>query len=1044
MRIPRGTTGLLFCSLVLAGCSTSLQSKPAFAATTSIEIDAKDFDRYQLTPPDAIEKIRQSNNHRGLAGADGRITGWVEYDFTVGNRGWYELVEAFAGGGNNVEFIVDPGPEGKDAGFARIYGVAAGFNGKDDKLGNIWLDAGPHVLRIQQYYWTGFPKITHLSIRPSPPRLAARMRADLPDLSRVYRTNECPPLGIIAGSAGAGNRLTVLFRDMSSGAVLSRQTVSVPASQAPHRLKIPLYCEKEGRYSIGYQDSAGRDISNRNVREIGYEVIDTRAHPRVGGDLERKLVEEIDFTVQAPDYFGGGETRVITKPFGTYRESGDVGWKRYQELKPDLRAKDPEPSWFAYKLRTDRIQHPYLVEVDYPDDALRTMAIALRESVPLSYPVAGGVDTGGEFPLSNEMQTESLIFWPRAPDPRIVFMNARYGSRAAAARIRIYQIDDDFPALLPPTVDGRDFSNWYEEGTNFTGLYGVDESPGKSSVAIDRWAESVAYMGGNVLSPTVSIYGFCLYPSRFNQAFSEPPGNDVFRRILLIAEKHGLKVLPDFHPRADELARPYAASLPPKPNLLVSKDGRQFGGLPPYYNPIYPANQDWYVNMLGEIADKYKDSPALLGVSLRLMQWKNPALNNFASLDWGYGDYTIALFQQETGIVIPEGQKDDGRYRRRYDWLMANAKAQWIDWRCKKIAQLYTRIRDRIRKARPDLKVYSVAYDAYPSGYGAGWLREAGVDAGMLSRIDGVVLINGLHAYGRLYDDITTQGTRDNLLDPAVLNALVGSDGDGRFQSYARYFEATEIIVPPEAIGFGTSRKKAWTSAVVNPAGRNYLERYAIELAETNAVWLGDGGNGYTLGQPLLREFLREYRLLPAVPFKLRQDARDPVAVWELARDSDYLFYAVNREPYGVAVRIGLRGTDEVSRLSTGETVKLLNGALNLQLKPFQLLTFKSGKRARIEKVSVDVPNRQLEITKKQVAWLGSLNDKARNGRIRRSLSGDDRRTLARFAGEAHNALARGWVWRANSIIEDHELLKIYTRIGEYPPDFGNYIIDDD
>ena len=94
----------------------------------------------------------------------------------------------------------------------------------------------------------------------------------------------------------------------------------------------------------------------------------------------------------------------------------------------------PEPSWFAYRLHNIVAQTPYLVEVDYPDDRLRTFAIALRESAPLSYPVAGAVDSGGEFSLSNGMLTQSLLYWPRAEGTRVTLLNAHDGRRAAASK----------------------------------------------------------------------------------------------------------------------------------------------------------------------------------------------------------------------------------------------------------------------------------------------------------------------------------------------------------------------------------------------------------------------------------------------------------------------------------------------------------------------------------------------------------------------------------------------------------------------------------
>ena len=72
-----------------------------------------------------------------------------------------------------------------------------------------------------------------------------------------------------------------------------------------------------------------------------------------------------------------------------------------------------------------------------------------------------------------------------------------------------------------------------------------------------------------------------------------------------------------------------------------------------------------------------------------------------------------------------------------------------------------------------------------------------------------------------------------------------------------------------------------------------YLERYATALALSDVPFFSDGGNAYTLGQPILREFMNEFRRLPADRFASRSDAQDPVAVRELKRKDDFLFYAI-------------------------------------------------------------------------------------------------------------------------------------------------------
>jgi hypothetical protein len=114
---------------------------------------------------------------------------------------------------------------------------------------------------------------------------------------------------------------------------------------------------------------------------------------------------------------------------------------------------------------------------------------------------------------------------------------------------------------------------------------------------------------------------------------------------------------------------------------------------------------------------------------------------------------------------------------------------------------------------------------------------------------------------------------------------------------------------------------------------------------------LGDGGNAYTLGQPELREFLAEYRRLPAVPFQLRSAAREPVTVRELQQPDGLYFYAVNRTARTATVTLKLSGNTAVTRLSTGAAVPIQESALRLELKPFQLVAYRAPPATRITEV---------------------------------------------------------------------------------------------
>jgi hypothetical protein len=998
---------------------------------------APTFDRSGFTDPKFVASVKKGGT---LAGVGDSPSGYVDYDFSVPRSGWYELFTI--GWALDVEFIVDPAWYEAGKGGAYFYGVNGNFD-KFYKFGNAWLTEGPHTLRIQRYSWTGFPNVSGFLVRTSPAALGESMRADQPpELGHTYAIGRCPQLSVEAGGRSSPTTLTVSFR--LGNAVRAAQSVHIDASPAPKVYKIPMYCKEEGYFQyIFAEGAAGMDW--RDMRPGYYGVIDTRTLAPAPGEAKRTPVEDIDCAAADPRY-AGGRTRPSDASFGDYRESGDTGFQRWERVANlALRNAMPAPDWFAYPLPALHAHTPYMVDIDYPDDALRTFSIALRESQPLAYPVAGGVDSGGEYSLSHAMQRARLIFWPRSDAPRIAFQTVHDGRRAACASIHVSRIDGPLP---PPTAQKgeRLFLNWYEEGMSFMSMYGGGEDfdPAARIEAIQRWAQSARYMGVTTLMPTVAVYNFALYPSQYNRAFSIPD-RDVLREMMVVAEEHGLSVIPELHPRADEAAWKFAAAPDPKPNLLVNKDGAtdyyapdgKTRNVPPHYNPLYPDNQRWYLGMIGELADRYKDSPAFTGVSLRLMQWSNPTLNNFDSLDWGYDDFTVGLFVKETGTKVPGPlSSPDGRVtpqiaQARYQWIMANAREAWIAWRCRKIAELYTRIRDRLRQARPDLKLYTTIHPRNYRSDPAGW-REAGVEVRLLGAIDGVVPIDASYYYGRGDADVSrTQPLRDALIDPAQLTAYRAANRQGAFLSGAYYLEQTEAVLPPAAIGFTANTRLTWTSGVGTPAGRHALERYALQLAETDATVLGDGGNGYSLGQPPLRDWMAEYHQLPARPFTPLADGRDPVAAWTLQDGDNFWLYLVNRERYPLTVTFALTGASAMTRPATGEAVASQGGQVRIPLEAYALQVYRGHGTGRIADFGAHAPDDAVKLAENLVR---GLEDAARNPLRLVALSAAQRGGLEQGAREARQALNAGHLWRARTIVETWPVQSCLVRMKSVPP----------
>lgn len=1004
----------------------------AFAAE-SITLPARAFRRHNLLDPSSAQQIREAQD---LKASQSHPSGWVEYDFQVPKTGWYEL--GFLGwGGGDVEFMIDA--KNDTLGPSGTYFLGLSMTApRRQAVGNAWLTAGAHRVRVQRLHWTGFPPISAIELKPTVNTFAAIQTND----QRVFRKDHCGNINLVGGGAGVAVSYQIFELDSVTGLTRSIRKTTFPATRQPATKRLAVPCSKDGFYTLAF---GANDRIMPGLGKFSYEVVDTTPQDSEPESPD-ELILKIDCSKQAPN-FSGSDTHVVQRPFGAYREAGDRGWTKYQRYPREIISQFAEPGWFAYTLNDLVPQTRHRIEIDYPDDARRTFAIALREASPLRYPVAVGVTSGGEYTVSESVATQAMVVWPRTNAPRLLFVTAHDGDSAACSQVRVYRTGTP-KAIVPVTRgDHRQIVHWYEEGSNFESLFSPpDVEPAAKRIAAGRWFETARANGVNLLMPTVAVYGSALFPTRREITEFRPQVDDL-RRMVLLAEKYGIKLAAEIHPRGDELSWGYARGATPPDNLLVSREGKTnfFAGdgktrnFPPHYDPLDPRVQSWYLSLIGEIADRYKDSPAFDGVSLRYMPWANGSFNNFVSLDWGYSDRTIALFRQETGQPLPQGTAGDpNRFAERYKWLTTVGRKAWINWRCRKIADLLAHALERMRQARPDLKLYLHVFNTNgnvpdpPFALGSNGaafdrLKESGIDPLFLRSVSGLVLVDSPYAYGRHSPDNVYLGNHDHLLEPASLSVL-SDGGPGRFILGMHYLEATDVVVPPQRIGFPASTKATWMSVPANPASRHALERYAIPLAVTDALMLGDGGNGYTFGPRVVRQFLSEYAQLPDQPFVDRGDAIDPVTIRTLATDDGLMFYAVNRERYPVETTILLNKPGKAIRLSTGQTLPSAGRSLTLELDPYELIVGRLDPGLEIASVASKAPPAEIGLVEDRLKWLQRL------AASKQPTSSAEKITLGTAIGAAADALKKGRLWRARTALEHNSLLAIYRRLDCYPP----------
>ena len=242
----------------------------------------------------------------------------------------------------------------------------------------------------------------------------------------------------------------------SNGAVVS-------LSLAPNELKeftVDVKGGKPGLFTL-WLNEGEPDARQFECMCLGNEPRNTR-NTR---NTQKTLIGEYDCTKEYPfDRVSLCASEVVTNGNLVYRESREEGWAAPMAL-------------YRFKIRHQG--KPHMVEVDYPDDKVRTFIAAVYpEKWGRLFGVTtdcAGFMTGIGYPLSMEMQTKQLVFWPDSETVSLLLQNYKgdktHGKHVAAAAVRLYEMDD----LPPGPVQGmsgktRSVAMWDEDPTIDAGL----------------------------------------------------------------------------------------------------------------------------------------------------------------------------------------------------------------------------------------------------------------------------------------------------------------------------------------------------------------------------------------------------------------------------------------------------------------------------------------------------------------------------------------------------------------------------------------------
>ena len=964
--------------------------------------------------------------------------GRLDYDFELAASGWYalEMQGAPCEWGRTV--YVDGAKE--IANLTTDEGdIPPGVNKNKawHKECNVWLAKGRHALGYER---TSFPGCFPLRWRLVPSGDAARGSIRVELATDVVRAGDEFALSVRAGTTKPMTyELVAVGLSLDATNVLA--VVEMPSVETPEtrtiRAKAP---PKQGVYRVTVRENGvvgwKSDVSAKDLVVVATE-------PEApGAELKKTLVVDIDCVATPPFAEVDGATRIVEKPFGTYRESSGAALV---------------PAWgadgFSYNYQIPDANHAYLLEVTYPDDDFRSIAfwsndagVADGKKKPRreGQILTGGVETGGQYRNTMTMLTHEAFFYPTGTNIVLAVANMNAGSRAAASRIRVYRIDGPLPAAPEGARRGRLAGAFFEENGRWRRFFGEgnDANPRKCRLAenlrtMDRWGEWNRFAGVNAMSPSVVAYSGVHYPSQVISGSHVSTENEM-RMLALVAEKFGNVFIPHltFHGDAvfnrrmgvDESGKvPRFAD----PDVVEwSKDGKtEIAWRKWSYNCLHPKVQDYVLAVVDEIVEMLADAKSFRGLSLRIpLGWQFSGVTGLNNANYGYGDWTVAAFAKDTGIAVPGEAGDPKRFRARHDFLMSDAhRAAWMKWRTDRVKAYYRRIREHLNAKGGGRELY---FSWWGSGKGrlVDEMSECGLAPDDWRDEPGISFFGQQVFFGRrCYTPLWSQSLHHRAYDTA--NYLKISDAGRRAVGvYSDYYEPNDLFGWKR---FGGADYTAF-DALEAPGVYERLQ-FAVPLALLDAGAFFTGGNGWIFGTPAkTRGFMREFLALPSDRFAdVPGVPQDPVVVRERVTDEGRFVYFVNGSAESVEVTFELAGDGELVSAADGAAV----AARSFALEPYGLKSLlvkkpSAGAPACVAKVATKAAAAREETLAKSLKALKAL---ATARRIGVELRQDYFAQATNAAQKVIDGCAQGKLLQVDAYSCDPALSLLFTLAGRWP-----------
>ena len=720
--------------------------------------------------------------------------------------------------------------------------------------------------------------------------------------------------------------------------------------------RVTLRAREVGPYRLMWKlvDANGKVVETRREEMVVVGPIPQERVPLATfeGDLEKRLelVRRIDCTKQVSDPKGFidhsgmhrrpaiNKSRVVRTKGMAYRETGEDVFDS-----------------FGHALRLKRRGVPHLIEVVVPDDRNRYIYSCVAELHPVRYrnnsprkaviSATGSCLTGGRFPLTHGMQKIRYVHFPSSETAAVVVMNGRRDSRAAACAINIYRIRGGLPALDVP--DTQRLLGTHNERLSVMTRTLSCENPVENDRILqlndhrDAWyhwyrmferkIRLLRYQGRNMTVEGLFMYTRAEYPSLGNSPGAASQDFDAAYLGFRMYEHNNIRCLIGFEYMCNQamlVANVDTVSdrrmWEGEPSMQhVDRHGRQLACL---YNAgvnfLHPIVEKYFMDVVREIYDRYSDCRAIVGMNMVVGNWYAPGFGmrgflDLLPIDIGYSDYTVGLFERETGIRLSVPASAPERFAQRHRLLTRRYKEKWLAWRATKVRQFVERMSKTLRSGKNPWRLTIYPTFKHQQIYQMPWLdNPAAHRQACIAGLESFLSQSGfpLELYEddpniRLVAPLVTVGFKGRTADENLLNHYVWDTNPGTLAVVGKlgsFFINTAL----DEVDCPATKAPAWpwkgTSRgvfVARGGGGNAMTDFVNVLAYTTpqmiiTQWMDC--NMETGAGAELRRLAREFYVTPQAGFKPLPAGQALGVIAQAApREGGGIFLRlVNRSPY--------------------------------------------------------------------------------------------------------------------------------------------------